>query len=74
MMRLKTCDCGPAFLIRINGSWWMRLMTTRRLYYCARCDTELFLTRRHLHGAGADSSRPALSSSPSIAQDTSLQG
>lgn len=75
MVRLKRCDCGPAFLTRMNRSWWMRLLTSRRLYYCAKCDTELFITRRHLNeSASVESTRPALATPPSTAHEASLFG
>lgn len=72
MVRLTTCDCGPDFLIRMNRSWWMRLIPERRFYYCARCDTEMFLSRSHVGSIGAEPSRPALSPAASIAHDTGL--
>jgi hypothetical protein len=66
MVRLKTCDCGPAFLIRTNRSWWMRWIPSRRLYYCARCDSEMFLTREALGNFATQTTRAPLSVLPSI--------
>lgn len=73
MVRLTTCDCGPAFLIRANRSGWMRLISSRRLYYCARCDTEMFVTRKHMV-ASAESGRPPLAALPPDVHETSVLG
>jgi hypothetical protein len=53
----------------------MRLAWRRRLYYCARCDSEMFLTRQHLHALiGGESGHAASSMAPRGAHDASLLG
>lgn len=75
MVKLNPCECGPAFLIRMNRSCWMRLIPTRRLYYCARCDMEMFLTRDCMQGiAIAESSRSPLAAPTPVGSETSVIG
>ena len=50
MVKLTTCGCGMASLVRLRRSWWMRLMPNRRRYYCARCDSDLLVDRRDVAG------------------------
>ena len=45
MVRLERCGCGPSFVVRVKRAWWMRIIPRRRLYYCGRCDTKMFVFR-----------------------------
>lgn len=74
MVKVTLCECGPAYLLRTNRSWWMRLIRSRRLYYCARCDLEMFLTRDALRSLVPDTTTPApISMSPAGAQTFQLR-
>jgi hypothetical protein len=50
MLKLTTCGCGTASLVRLRRSWWMRLLPNRRRYQCARCGADLLLDRRDIYG------------------------
>lgn len=71
-MKLTLCECGPAYLMRINRSFWMRWVPNRRLYYCTRCDAEMFLTRVGLRRSSAPSGPAALAQGDSA--DTPIFG
>ena len=45
MLKLSSCGCGPEFLVRIERSWWMRIFTWKRLYFCTQCRRRLFIAR-----------------------------
>jgi hypothetical protein len=45
VLKLTACNCGARGLVRIDRAFWMRLVPTRRLYYCPACETRQFLTR-----------------------------
>ena len=45
MLKLSPCGCGPEFLVRIERSWWMRVFTWKRLYFCTQCRRRLFIAR-----------------------------
>lgn len=42
------CDCGLRFLVRLNRTFWMRLVPGRRHYYCVRCSSHELLAREGL--------------------------
>lgn len=50
-MRLTLCDCGVAYLVRLNRSFWMRLVPGRRHYFCVRCKSHALLSRQALRRA-----------------------
>jgi len=50
-MKLSLCDCGVAYLVRLNRSVWMRLVPGRRHYFCVRCKSHQLLSRRALRRA-----------------------
>ncbi|HET8747635.1 MAG TPA: hypothetical protein VFM98_18700 [Ramlibacter sp.] len=50
-MRLSLCDCGVAYLVRLNRSFWMRFVPGRRHYFCVRCKTHQLLSRQGLRQA-----------------------
>lgn len=50
-MRLTLCDCGLAYLVRLNRSFWMRLVPGRRHYFCVRCKSHELLSRTGLRRA-----------------------
>ncbi len=45
MISLRPCACGPEEWVRIQRSFWMRLFRARRLYYCERCKSKLFMRK-----------------------------
>lgn len=55
-MRLTPCDCGVTWLVRMNRSFWMRLLPARRHYFCVRCRSAQLLSRAHLRRANPDMS------------------
>jgi hypothetical protein len=50
-MRLNLCDCGVAYLVRLNRSFWMRFVPGRRHYFCVRCKSHQLLSRHALRRA-----------------------
>ncbi|HEY0825220.1 MAG TPA: hypothetical protein VGD76_15645 [Ramlibacter sp.] len=50
-MRLTPCDCGVSWLVRMNRTFWMRLLPGRRHYFCVRCKSAQLLSRSHLRSA-----------------------
>jgi hypothetical protein len=46
VLRFTACDCGARGLVRVERSFWMRLVFTRRHYYCPSCRANLLLSRR----------------------------
>ena len=50
-MRLTLCDCGVAYLVRLNRSFWMRFVPGRRHYFCVRCKSHELLSRHGLRRA-----------------------
>jgi hypothetical protein len=50
-MRLTPCDCGVSWLVRMNRSFWMRLLPARRHYFCVRCRSAQLLSREDLRRA-----------------------
>lgn len=50
-MRLTLCDCGVAYLVRLNRSFWMRFVAGRRHYFCVRCKSHELLSREALRRA-----------------------
>jgi hypothetical protein len=50
-MRLTLCDCGVAYLVRLNRSFWMRFVPGRRHYFCVRCKSHQLLSRHGLRRA-----------------------
>ena len=50
-MRLNLCDCGVAYLVRLNRSFWMRFVPGRRHYFCVRCKAHQLLSRQGLRRA-----------------------
>lgn len=50
-MRLTLCDCGVAYLVRLNRSFWMRFVPGRRHYFCVRCKSHQLLSRQALRRA-----------------------
>lgn len=50
-MRLTLCDCGVAYLVRLNRSFWMRFVPGRRHYFCVRCKSHQLLSRYGLRRA-----------------------
>jgi hypothetical protein len=50
-MRLTLCDCGVAYLVRLNRSLWMRFVPGRRHYFCVRCKSHQLLSRNGLQRA-----------------------
>ncbi len=45
MVKLVPCGCGPAHLVRIERSWWMRSVVGRRLYFCTQCRSRLLIPK-----------------------------
>jgi len=45
MLKFGPCGCGPEFLVRIERTWWMRVFTWKRLYFCTQCRRRLFMAR-----------------------------
>jgi hypothetical protein len=59
--------------MRANRSGWMRLVRNRRLYYCAKCDAEMFLTRQALGtGSGSATAMRPMSPRPDLARERSV--
>ena len=50
-MRLTLCNCGVAYLVRLNRSFWMRFVPGRRHYFCVRCKSHQLLSRVGLRRA-----------------------
>ena len=50
-MKLSLCDCGVAYLVRLNRSLWMRFVPGRRHYFCVRCKEHQLLSRANLRRA-----------------------
>ena len=50
-MRLSMCNCGVAYLVRLNRSFWMRFVPGRRHYFCVRCKSHALLSRANLRRA-----------------------
>ena len=50
-MRLNLCNCGVAYLVRLNRSFWMRFVPGRRHYFCVRCKSHQLLSRQGLRAA-----------------------
>jgi hypothetical protein len=50
-MRVTLCDCGVAYLVRLNRSFWMRFVPGRRHYFCVRCKAHQLLSRHNLRRA-----------------------
>lgn len=50
-MKLSLCDCGVAYLVRLNRSLWMRFVPGRRHYFCVRCKCHQLLSRTELRRA-----------------------
>lgn len=50
-MRLTLCNCGVAYLVRLNRSAWMRFVPGRRHYFCVRCKSHELLSRNNLRRA-----------------------
>jgi hypothetical protein len=46
VLRLTACCCGARNLVRVDRSFWMRLVPTRRHYYCPLCRSNQFLSWR----------------------------
>jgi hypothetical protein len=53
MLKLSPCGCGAEFLVRIERSWWMRVFTWKRLYFCTQCRRRLFIARPRTAAPGA---------------------
>lgn len=63
-MRFTPCACGMQYLVRLDRQPWMRLIPTRRHYFCAKCKNRQLLPRRAfvswwLPGPPPSSSLPA---------------
>jgi len=55
-MRLTACGCSAAYFQREQRKWWMKTLSTRRLYRCLACDATLFLAPERVNqllGPGA---------------------
>ena len=48
MLRLTPCDCGSQYLVRLNRMAWMRIVPTRRHYFCAKCRDRQFVPRHEM--------------------------
>jgi hypothetical protein len=42
-MRLTVCGCSAAYFQREQRKWWMKPISSRRLYRCLACDALLFI-------------------------------
>ncbi len=40
------CTCDERELVRIHRTWWMRLMSSKRLYECRGCGARLFAPKQ----------------------------
>jgi hypothetical protein len=60
-MRLTLCDCGVAYLVRLNRTGWMRFAPGRRHYFCVRCKSHQLLSRNNLRRAFPTLPRPVAS-------------
>ena len=49
-MRTRTaptiCTCDESDLVRIHRTWWMRLVSSKRLYECRGCGARLFVSKQ----------------------------
>ena len=69
-MRLTACGCSAAYFQREQRKWWMKTLSTRRLYRCLACDATLFLSAERVNqllGPGAqlpEDSLPLAARSP----------
>jgi len=45
MLRFTPCACGTQYLVRLDRHAWMRLVPTRRHYFCAKCKETQFVPR-----------------------------
>jgi hypothetical protein len=61
-MRLTLCDCGVAYLVRLNRTGWMRFVPGRRHYFCVRCKSHQLLSRSNLQRAFPTLPRPIATS------------
>ena len=43
-MRFTVCGCGAAYFQREQRRWWMKPVSSRRLYRCLACDAVLFVS------------------------------
>lgn len=57
MISFRPCACGSEDLVRLQRALWMRLFRTRRLYYCERCRSKLFIRKSEVL---AQSTRPSV--------------
>lgn len=46
MLRFTSCRCGIEYLVRLRREAWMKLIPTRRHYFCAKCKDTQFTPRR----------------------------
>ena len=60
-MRLTLCDCGVAYLVRLDRTAWMRFVPGRRHYFCVRCTSHQLLSRNNLRLAFPTRPRPIAS-------------
>jgi hypothetical protein len=50
-MKFSLCGCGIRYLVRMDRTFWMRLVPGHRHYYCVHCKAHLLLSRRALRAA-----------------------
>lgn len=60
MVKLTPCGCGARNLVRIDRSFWMRLVPTRRYYFCPVCRSNQFLSRKAVTRALLSAPPPAV--------------
>lgn len=47
-MKWSWCGCDVRLLVRLTRRPWMRILRSRRHYFCAKCKERQFLSRRTL--------------------------
>lgn len=40
------CTCDDCDLVRIHRTWWMRFVSSKRLYECRGCGARLFVPKQ----------------------------
>lgn len=64
MLRFTACTCGMQYLVRLNADAWMKVIPTRRHYFCAKCRTRQFVPRKSLVSWWLPSNRVPLEAQP----------
>ena len=50
-LMFKECECHFGELSRVPRTWWMRIFSSRRLYHCRKCESDVFANQRMVEGS-----------------------